>query len=72
MATHDFMTGKMPIESYKGLLEILGIPTLIGVIVQSFLHSNIQDKADAVNAKSITIPTKDSNIVTETKTEVKP
>ena len=45
IATIDFMIGKMVIESYKGLLEILGIPTLIGVIVQSFLHSNQDDNS---------------------------
>lgn len=29
---------KFPVESYKGILEILGIPTLFGMIVQSFIH----------------------------------
>ena len=32
--------GKLNIEAYKEVLGILGIPTLIGMIVQSFIHSD--------------------------------
>ncbi len=37
--------GRLPLENYTRLLGILGIPTLIGVIVQSFLHSNQYDNS---------------------------
>lgn len=38
--TAGFLLGKVNMDSYKALLELLGIPTLIGVIVQSYLHMN--------------------------------
>lgn len=45
ISTIDFMMAKMTLDSYKGLVELLGIPTIIGMIVQSFIHQNVQDKA---------------------------
>ncbi len=32
-----------PVETYKGILEVLGIPTLFGMIVQSFIHQKPED-----------------------------
>lgn len=34
---------KMSLDDYKGIMEILGIPTLIGMIVTSFIHANISN-----------------------------
>lgn len=45
MSTYFFLTQRLPLDSYKSILELLGIPTLIGMIVQSFIHSNMDDKA---------------------------
>lgn len=50
-STWKVIGGKMPIDEYKSLLEILGIPTLIGMITQSFLHQNIQDTSMSTQAK---------------------
>lgn len=38
-----------PVDQYKSVLEVLGIPTLIGMIVQSFIHSNQQDTKEVKN-----------------------
>ena len=35
------VAGKLPVETYKELVGILGIPTLFGMIVQSFIHADI-------------------------------
>lgn len=35
--------GGFDIEKYKSILEILGIPTLIGMVVQSFIHQKPED-----------------------------
>lgn len=32
-----------PVDTYKGVLEVLGIPTLFGMIVQSFIHQKPED-----------------------------
>lgn len=32
--------GKIQLELYKEIVTLLGIPTLIGVVVQSYLHSD--------------------------------
>lgn len=52
------LCGKFPIDSYEKVMEILGIPTLIGMIVTSFIHSNIKDSPS------------DVPVVTTTKTEM--
>ena len=39
--TGMLVVGKIQLEAYKEVLGILGIPTLIGMIVQSFIHSDI-------------------------------
>lgn len=35
------------VETYKGILEVLGIPTLFGMIVQSFIHQKPEDIPNA-------------------------
>lgn len=32
-----------PVETYKSILEVLGVPTLFGMIVQSFIHQKPED-----------------------------
>lgn len=43
------LIGKVPLDTYKGILEVLGIPTLFGMIVQSFIHSNQNGGSNASN-----------------------
>lgn len=50
---------KIPLEDYKGILEVLGIPTLFGMIVQSFIHQKPED-----------IPNGGSNVEKVTSTTV--
>lgn len=49
-----------PIETYKGILEVLGIPTLFGMIVQSFIH---QKPEDVINEKSQVIQSTSTTVV---------
>lgn len=37
------LIGKFQVDSYKEVLEILGAPALISMIITSFIHSNIKD-----------------------------
>lgn len=66
LLTVNVLIGKLPIESYEKIMEILGIPTLIGMIVTSFIHSNIKDAPvdSDVNKTTLTTEVKsvDSNI----------
>lgn len=50
---------KEPLEDYKGILEVLGIPTLFGMIVQSFIHQKPED-----------IPNEKANVTSTTVTSV--
>ncbi len=52
-----------PLETYKGILEVLGIPTLFGMIVQSFIHQKPEDIPNASQisvVKSSTVTTSDA------------
>lgn len=43
LLTADVLIGKFPIDAYEKVMEILGIPTIIGMIVTSFIHANISN-----------------------------
>lgn len=48
-----------PVETYKGILEVLGVPTLFGMIVQSFIHQKPED-----------VPNEKNQIIQSTNTTV--
>lgn len=43
LLTGAVLLGKFPVDAYEKVMEILGIPTIIGMIVTSFIHANIKD-----------------------------
>ncbi len=48
------LIGKFPINDYEKIMEIIGIPSLLSMIITSFIHSNI--KEGDPNATTITTP----------------
>lgn len=51
--TGAVLVGKMPVDMYEKMVEILGIPTFFGMVAQAFIHSNIkEDSNEKVNVSS--------------------
>ena len=54
--TYLASVGKIPLDIYKEIITMLGIPTLIGMIVQAFIHADfnkdgIPDHQQTENSK---------------------
>ncbi len=45
--TGAFLIGVVKVEDYKQILEILGAPALLSMIITSFIHSNLKDAAES-------------------------
>lgn len=58
LLTGAVLFGKFPIDTYEKVMEILGIPTIIGMIVTSFIHANISNNENGgPNVEKVTSST---------------